>query len=205
MCKIQTLFVFPRILTTLRNVILFCRKRGEVMQNIVTNWYVLFVQTGEEQTLCNLINDNQVHAFYTRIEFYKRIDQKIHLKPLFPGYVFCQTDMGQLEFDEWLRKKPMKIGLIKELKYDHISALTDEEITILKRLLDKKGILRLSKGIKNGRKFHIISGPLLGMDDYITKYDSQHRLATIDLFFIEQQWQAGVVKITEPLEYAHNE
>ncbi|MBQ0064138.1 MAG: hypothetical protein KBT48_00075 [Firmicutes bacterium] len=86
--------------------------------------------------------------------------------------------------------------MIKELKYDEQSpALLPEEIMILKRLLNHEGILKMSKGTKRNRKFHIVQGPLVDMDDYIIKYDSQHKLATLNLFFINQQWQAGVMEI----------
>lgn len=159
------------------------------------NWYVLFVQTGQERVLCNLLEDEKVHPFSAKIEFYKRVNQSIEEKSLFPGYVFCLSNLNQKDFDEWLRKKPIKKGLIKELKYDEINALTAEEVMILNRLLNEKGVLVMSKGKKANRKFHIIEGPLVGMDDYIIKYDSQHKLATLDLFFLNQQWKAGVLEI----------
>ncbi|MDO4465770.1 MAG: transcription termination/antitermination NusG family protein [Bacillota bacterium] len=159
------------------------------------NWYVLFVQTGKEETLCSLLKDSFVYPFSAKFEFYKRVNQKIDKKALFPGYIFCLSNLDQDAFDEWLRKKPVKKGLIKELKYDQMNALTKEEILILNHLLNDKGILTMSKGRKVAGKFQIVEGPLVGMDAYIVKYDSQHKLATLDLFFLNQQWKAGIIEI----------
>ena len=90
---------------------------------------MLFVQTLYEDKLCAFLNRSEgVHAFSAKLEYYRRDRKTNELKSLFPGYVFVKTEFDQLEFNEWLRKQEVKKGFIKQLQYDHVSALQKEEI-----------------------------------------------------------------------------
>ncbi len=58
------------------------------------NWYVLYVQTGREQTACGflnkLFNREESNAFILQVHLIFKRSKIIHkeLKPMFPGYVF---------------------------------------------------------------------------------------------------------------------
>lgn len=157
------------------------------------NWYVLFVQTLYEDKLCNILNNSdEVFVFSAKIEYYRRDHKMNELKSLFPGYVFIKTKLDQLEFNNWLRKQEFKKGFIKQLQRESVSALTPEEIQLFNLLLDDKGRLNMSYGILENSKLVIKEGPLMGFEDYVKKYDKRNRLVTLDLFFLEKQWVAGV-------------
>ena len=97
-----------------------------------------------------------------------------------------------MEFNEWLRKQEIKKGLIKQLQYDHVSALQKEEIQILSVLLNENHVLPMSYGHLENDKIVIDEGTLKGLESYIVKYDKRNRLASLDLFFLNQRWIAGV-------------
>lgn len=157
------------------------------------NWYVLFVQTLYEDKLCNILNNSdEVFVFSAKIEYYRRDHKMNELKSLFPGYVFIKTKLDQLEFNNWLRKQEFKKGFIKQLQRESVSALTPEEIQLFNLLLDDKGRLNMSYGILENSKLVVKEGPLMGFEDYVKKYDKRNRLVTLDLFFLEKQWVAGV-------------
>lgn len=160
------------------------------------NWYVLFVQTLYEDKLCAFLNRSEgIHAFSAKLEYYRRNRKTNELKSLFPGYVFVKTEFDQLEFNEWLRKQEKtgsKKGFIKQLQYDHVSALQKEEIQILTVLLNDNHVLPMSYGHLENNKIIIDHGTLKGLESYIVKYDKRNRLASLDLFFLNQRWIAGV-------------
>lgn len=159
----------------------------------IVNWYVLFVQTLHEDTLCSFFNrDKQVFAFSVKIEYYRKDRKRNELKSLFPGYVFIKTELNQKEFNDWLRQQEQKKGFIKQLQYKEENALTPEEIQLFNMLLDDNGILRMSYGNIVDSKLLIKKGPLANFDSYIIKYDKRNRIATMDLFFLNKRWIAGV-------------
>lgn len=58
------------------------------------NWYVLFVQTLYEDSLCDFLNrSNEVFAFSAKMEYYRKDRKSNELKSLFPGYVFVKTEL----------------------------------------------------------------------------------------------------------------
>lgn len=156
------------------------------------NWYVLFVNTIKEDTLVKFISSKKVvEIFSAKLEYYRRDSKSIQIKSLFPGYLFVRTEKNQPDFDDFIRGLEFKSGIWKQLKYSDISALTIEEITVLERLLDDQGILRMSYGKLVNNKLVITKGPLVGYDPYIYKFNKHDRLVYLDLSFLDQKWKAG--------------
>lgn len=161
-------------------------------------WYVLYVQTDKEQLLCQRLNrQKEFSAIFPQWEYYRRDKDEVWTKGLFPGYVFVKTMCSQSDFESKLYSMEIKDKVYRNLKYENmakepVSALRPEEIQLLNFLLDKDGILRMSKGRLVGNRIIIDSGPLLPFADYITKYDKRNRLVTLSLYFIDQVVKAGV-------------
>lgn len=156
------------------------------------NWYVLFVLTPYEDSFCAYLKRHGVDAFSVKMENYRKDKKCIEIKSAFPGYVFVCSPLPQDDFNDRLFSLEFKKGLIKQLCYKEITALRAEEIRVFEQFLDKDHLFRMSYGhLKNGRLV-IDQGPLKGYEDYITKYDKRNRLATLDLFFLDQKWMAGV-------------
>ena len=118
------------------------------------NCYVLYCQSYKIENLCQRFNQKEgIEAFIPQIEKHLHSTNELVLKPLFPGYIFIKTKMNQIEFDTFLLlMKEEKNGVIRELKKDDVSALTKDEIHLLKLLLNEQYILKMSKGYRQTNK-----------------------------------------------------
>ena len=150
------------------------------------NYYVLFCQTLKTEKVCQILNRKKdVHAFIPRMETYIHSKDEIILKVMFPGYLFIETNMNQKEFDILLNLlNEEKDGIIKELKKDDVSALTDDEIQLMYQLLNKNGILKMSEGYKVNGKTIITKGPLLHFQDEIIDTNKRDMFAILDIKFL---------------------
>lgn len=155
--------------------------------------YVFSTVRSKEEELCLLLNKKDgVFAYSPKIEYYHRVAHEIRLKTLFPGYIFVVTKMNREQLKLLFEEASVRNLYFKELAYQGVSALTQKEEDILGIFLDDEKILRMSCGRLENKKLHIVNGPLTGMDDYIIKYDRHNRLATLNLYFLEQKWIVGV-------------
>ena len=164
------------------------------------NWYVLFVMGGKEQQLCDFLNQEaNWYAFYPKIELVRRknsIDHTIE-KPLFPSYIFVESDDKHQDFQTKLRElRARKTGIIKELNYkDDVPALYKEEKEYLKGLLDEKNILKKSIGCIENDRVIIIDGPLKGYESRISKINRHKRRAVLEVEMLHKK-----IDVTVPLE-----
>lgn len=159
------------------------------------NYYVLFCQTLKTEKVCQILNRKKdVHAFIPRMETYIHSKDEIILKVMFPGYLFIETNMNQKEFDILLNLlNEEKDGIIKELKKDDVSALTNDEIQLMYQLLNKNGILKMSEGYKVNGKTIITKGPLLHFQDEIIDTNKRDMFAILDIKFLNRNIKAGLM------------
>ena len=159
------------------------------------NYYVLFCQTLKTEKVCQILNRKKdVHAFIPRMETYIHSKDEIILKVMFPGYLFIETNMNQKEFDILLNLlNEEKDGIIKELKKDDVSALTDDEIQLIYQLLNRNGILKMSEGYKVNGKTIITKGPLLHFQDEIIDTNKRDMFAILDIKFLNRNIKAGLM------------
>lgn len=92
--------------------------------------------------VCLFLNRRkQVHAYIPQMEKYIASKETMILQVMFPGYVFVETTLDQLEFDAFLSSMDEeKDGIIRELRKEDVSALTDDEKDLLHKLLNENGI-----------------------------------------------------------------
>ena len=149
------------------------------------NCYVLYCLATKVEQLCNIFNGiNGIHAYIPKIEEHVRYQEEYIVKPLFPNYLFIETNKGQSEFDVFLESiRKEKKGIIRELKKDSVSALRDEE----------KELLKMSEGyIGDNGKAIITKGPLKAFEDNIVNLDKRNRLAYLDIKFLDRNIKAGL-------------
>lgn len=100
------------------------------------------------------------------------------MMPLFPGYVFADSQDVDLLFEELKRVT----GLTKLLGTGSaIVPLTSEEIAILKRLGKEEQIVTISKGLIADNQVKILEGPLKELEGAICKIDRHRRKAWLEL------------------------
>lgn len=162
------------------------------------NWYILFVQAEKQSQLCFLLEQEGVHAFLPMMEYYRRDRKGLAEKPMFPGYIFVQSELTQKEFDDLLDSmEERRWGFIRQLKEEGGSALTEEEKAFFQWLLDDGGTARMSYGYLNpAGKAVITYGPLIGCERHIRKTDRHNRLVLMDFAFREEPVKLGLTILT---------
>lgn len=159
------------------------------------NYYVLFCQTVKTEKICQRLNKyDEIQVFIPKMERYFRLKDIIELQVMFPGYLFIKTELSQIEFDSLLLSmNEQRDGIIKELKKKEVTALTDEEVNLLHRLLDKDAILRMSEGHKENGKTVVTKGPLLFFQKDIIDSDKRDQLAVLNVKFLDRNIIAGLL------------
>ncbi|MBQ9361162.1 MAG: antiterminator LoaP [Lachnospiraceae bacterium] len=145
-------------------------------------WYVTQTIKGKEEKLAEDIrqhivkNDEDVFIMESEKEYRIRGEWLKGLKPLFPGYIFIVTAEPK-DFNIRLRKK---FHTVRLLDVDgEVTPITDEEQEYLMQLGGEKHIVNFSKGIKNGDKVEILSGPFKGYKGEIVDIDRHHRIGKL--------------------------
>lgn len=168
------------------------------MRKIMKNWYILFVQTEKQSQLCTLLEQEGVHAFLPMMEYYRRDRKGLAEKPMFPGYIFVQSEMNQKEFDSLLDSmEGRRWGFIRQLKEEGGTALSEEERAFFQWLLNDSGTACMSYGYLNpAGKAVITYGPLIGCEKHIRKTDKHNRLVLMDFAFREEPVKLGLTILT---------
>mgnify|MGYP000873449739 FL=1 len=166
----------------------------EVEEDLDIHYYVLYCQSLKIEKLYYVFNNQKdVEAFIPRYEKYIRSKDKVIINPMFPGYLFIKTSKNQIEFDTMLTLMyEQKDGVIKELKKDEVSALTKDEIHLLKLLLNEQYILKMSKGYKQTNKTIIIEGPLKQLQEHIISVNKREHFAILNIEFLNRRIKAGI-------------
>lgn len=162
------------------------------------NWYILFVQTEKQSQLCVLLEQEGVHAFLPMMEYYRRDRKGLAEKPMFPGYIFVQSELDQKEFDSLLDSmEGRRWGFIKQLKEEGTAALTEEERAFFQWLLDDDRTARMSYGYLNSAGKAVITyGPLIGCEKHIRKTDKHNCSVLMDFTFREEPVKLGLTILT---------
>lgn len=158
-----------------------------------TNWYVLFALVDKQSQLCNILQSHELDAFIPMLEYYRRDQKGLAVKPWFPGYVFVKSELGQTEFDLFLQRLGnQKTGMIRQLREEGTSALRPEEIQFISDMMDEAHIVRMSYGTQRNKETTVTRGPLKKYQSRIVKVDGHDRYAILDLKFMERQIKAGL-------------
>lgn len=156
------------------------------------NWYILYCQSIKLEQLCSIFNSkNDIDAFIPMMEIYRRDEDNLVLEKMFPGYLFIRTHRIQEEFNDFLiGLKDQKNGVIKELRKEGVSSLTEDEIQLFKNLLED-GILKMSYGERIGGRSIATKGPLVHYSNNIKRVDFYRRLAYLDIQFLGREIICG--------------
>lgn len=164
------------------------------------NWYVLFVRGGKEEKILSMLNKKGFHAFLPRMEVIYRKQGKsiIQKKLMFPNYVFIESEMDYILFNEKLQNLRMEqSGIIKELKFDNegTSALKEEEKQLIEELIGANKVMKHSVGYIKGDKVIVTQGSLKGLESEIVYINRHNRKAVLEISMFDQ-----VVKLNTSLE-----
>lgn len=157
------------------------------------NWYILYCQSLKIDQLCDILNTKRdICAFIPKMESYRRDTDYLVLETMFPGYLFVLTHRNQNEFHSFLSQLgEQKNGLIKELRKDGVSSLTNDEIDLFHHLLDKQGIVRMSYGKRVDRRSLAYKGPLIHYNQEIKRVDFYRKRAYLNIEFLGREIVCG--------------
>lgn len=111
-------------------------------------------------------------------------------RPLFPGYVFVETNMPSDVFrSEFYDVIYNSADIIRLLKYGESNdiALRQEEQQRFEYLFKGKRCIEHSMGYIEGEKIIITSGPLLGLEGCIIKINRHRHSACIEINMFNQK------------------
>ncbi|GHT31223.1 hypothetical protein FACS1894214_2330 [Planctomycetales bacterium] len=155
------------------------------------NWVVLFVRTGSEnkllQTLKENLNTDDYLPFLPSKETSFRRKGIVHKfrKPLFPGYIFLQTEKEPSIIADDLKAVLRGVkGIYSLLHYGSDKtdvAMCESERLYWERLFDSDFCIAGSVGFIEGDKVYVTSGALVGLEGSIKKINRHKREAIIEM------------------------
>ena len=158
------------------------------------NWVILFARTGSEEKLKGILNDNLNSDVFLPFVPVKETPYRnkgvVHkvCKPLFPGYIFIQTEIAaDLIADrlaETLRNIEGNKQIYSMLHYcdnKRDVAVREEERLHWERLFDENFCIQGSVGFIVGDTVRVTSGALMGMESKIKKINRHNREAVVEM------------------------
>lgn len=159
----------------------------------MSNWFVFFVRTGKEEIVSEYLNDmlsnEESVSFVPKIEFIFKNSKLIRkeFKPMFPSYVFVDTERDGRDFINFaariVKNSKYIINLLGKSTPDYM-AIHEKEKDFLLGFYDDEYIVRESFGFIEGDMIFINSGPLKGKESRIKRIDRHKRRAEIELEFM---------------------
>jgi len=152
----------------------------------VKHWYIVQVFRGQEDFFINRFINHEDYEVFTpkQVQLLKRKESLIKvIRPLFPGYIFIETDKEFKEFRKFYQEFMSIIdGCIRIIKYkDDVEALAPHERAFIERFIDKKKVIDSSIGFIEGDRIRIIEGPLIGNESLIRKINRHKRTALVEV------------------------
>ncbi len=154
------------------------------------NCYVLFVKTGNEKRVADLLKINKCLApFIPMIEYYhiRKGKEDKRMKICFRGYVFIKSN---LEPDNFIyvidHFRPLTNDIFRVVNYGEPLdiALHNEECLMLDNIFGTDHCLHASQALVVGNRVHIVSGALLGMESVIKRISHRRKEAVLEIDFL---------------------
>jgi transcriptional antiterminator NusG len=169
------------------------------------NWVILFARTGSEEKLVQILKEKLDAEEYLpfiptkEIPFRRQGIIRAIRKPLFPGYVFVQTDIEAELIADKLKASLKDIKNIYSLLHYGSNTkdvtMRESERQYWERLFDADFCIAGSTGFFEGNKICVTSGVLLGLEEQIKRVTPRRREA-----IVEMQMMGATREVTLMLE-----
>ena len=163
-------------------------------------YHILYSQAKDQQNLKNRLekelSGTDSEVFIPYMEYYKRGEKAVKIKPVFPNYTFIYTDLDPMVLHRRIRDIVGKMWMVvrelgfKEQYYgESIDAdrvdeddiilypcVRDNEAEFLDLLRQGNGLLAMSAGYEEGKKNYVVmEGPLKAFESKIKDVDKHNR------------------------------
>lgn len=144
-------------------------------------WYVVQTFKGREikdrdRIILEVAEDEEVFIIESERMYRIRGEWIKDTKPMFPGYIFVETDNPE-EFRSRLRVKLPKLRMLTV--EGRSAAIYPEEESYFRMISGEEHVARYSEGFRQGSTIEITSGAFKGYKGQIVKQDRHRRLARI--------------------------
>ncbi|MRN51849.1 antiterminator LoaP [Paenibacillus monticola] len=169
----------------------------------MVNWYALFVESGKEDLVQKHLHLKFDQYTLRTLVPKRKIPEKQQgmvkhvFKKMFPGYIFIQTEMNSVIYND-IKSTPriyklVNIGNVYESKEIHFSSIDLEEMDVILKLVGPEGCIDYSTvHIDKNSKVTVISGPLKGLEGIIKKIDRHKNRAKIVINLLQQNLTVDV-------------
>lgn len=159
--------------------------------------YVIQVMTGEEETYikhavrnvsrigksCKLLLPRREMTIRRKAKLSKQI------KPIFPGYVFWETEVVDTEVRTLLRRSPNYIRFMKEQEGSLIP-LKEDDRQMLSSIMSDGQIARKSYiYFDENNRVRVLKGPLKGYEGNIIRVDRRKKRATVEIRLYDKRFK----------------
>ncbi len=155
----------------------------------VSDWYAMFVMTGEEDN----VKERLIYSFGDSFKFLvpkrKLRERKggiwrFNTRVLFPGYVLLN---GNVDLDTYYAFKKVP-GIIRLLRSgSDILKIDEREMLVLSRLICNSEVIDFSHVLVENKRVKVVDGPLLSMEGYICSIDHRKGRAKVKLNFLGEE------------------
>ncbi len=138
-------------------------------------WYVLHTKSKFENVVADGLLKKSLEAFLPRITVKsKRKDRKAMIRvPLFPGYVFVETDLNPREHLEIVKT----IGAVRLISAMSVPVpVPNENIESLKIMVAADQSVITGTAFEKGDRIIVVNGPLMGITGIFSRYRGQDRV-----------------------------
>lgn len=149
-------------------------------------WYAVQIETGREDKIrdycCSVVNhdsynDMFILKFCRKRRYYGRWHKES--KPIFPGYMFIDTDTPLAVYQE-LKKIPRLTRLLGR-EVDVFLPIEESKEQLFKSMIDDNYEVPSSSGVIEGDTVIITSGALKGKEALIKRIDRHKRVAILQM------------------------
>lgn len=154
------------------------------LKGVVLIWYVLYCTKDREEVIVNsckqhLSKKAVKDVFCFSYERMRKYEGQWHqeIMPMFPGYVFLESDNEDLLSEE-LDRYRHTVTVLEHLQ--GLSKVFPEEETFLKQLCGSDHHMNMSRGVIRNGITYVTEGPLKGKEQLIRKIDRHKRIAMLD-------------------------
>jgi transcriptional antiterminator NusG len=148
----------------------------------------MFVETGKEEKvktwLYHYFSEDDLAVVIPKRKLIEKKNgiKRCVIRPLFNSYILFYTQMNILKY-KIIKNLPNVINILGTGCY--YSKIPECEMAFITKLINKDGIVELSKIYLEGNKIIIKSGPLKGFDGIIDKINKRNNRAKIRVNFME--------------------
>lgn len=184
-------------------------------EDVTKRYYILFSQNADQQKikirLLNKLTDTDSEVFIPYMEYYKRGEKAVKTKPIFPNYMFIYTSVDPMLLHKKIRDVVGEIRIgIRELGFKEqyfgesidMDKASDDEIILYPNVSDAEkqfldmlrqgnGLLTMSTGYEENKKYIVMEGPLKAYEDKIDDVDKHNKKAFLKFEIDGRQAQAG--------------